>query len=566
MRYLKVFIFSTVLLLQSVSVVAQKNIGQLENKLDQAQKNDDPKKEAEYYIKIGDYHVAEGKINKGQRHYNRSLRTNDNQFPELTALTHRQYARSYIKENKYEDARTSYQQAKKVASKAQLKDFLSDLNNEISQFEEQYKDIQQAESQYEKYKSLKKDEAIALIEQENESESDETDEFLNEISLLSKANQLKELKLRFKQNEIDKKELKIEMLNQHNQLKSLENERNKAALAQKDAEIAQKEAETKQQRTIIGFTIGGLILLIILVFVIIKANKKQQKLNVLLKNKNQIIYEKNKETTDSIRYAKKIQDALLLSSKKNQTILPESFVFFEPKDIVSGDFYWINKSDDGKIIWTVADCTGHGVPGAFMSMIGTRLLNEIILEKGIVRAGKILDELKAGIIRSLNQEGKHGEAKDGMDMGICVWDPKDNTIEYAGANNSIYLIRKDINLTDNHLEKDKTRTFENDLLEIKPNRIPIGYNPYINTPFDTVKFKVQKGDLIFAFSDGYQDQFGGPESTKGKKFTTKRLKRLLTSIQDEQLEKQKSILAHEFEQWKGSMEQIDDVCVIGVRL
>lgn len=529
---------SILLFLAIVSIgFSQDNIVELENQLDAAKKSDDLESEASLYIQIGNYHVNTGKINKGQRHYNRSIRTNkNNQFPKLAVLVHRQYARSYWKENKYDDAIESYTKALTIARNNSLSENITKIQKELLDFQKELKKIKNAEEEYEKLKSMKKDDAIALLEKENTKSSEETDQFLKEINSLSEENQLKELKLRFKENQIDKKELKIKLLDQSNELQNIELEQRESEIALKNTEIAKKEAEAQKQRNIIFFSVLGIILLTSLVFVIVWNNKKQKKLNQLLKEKNEIIYLKNKETTDSIRYAKKIQDALLLSSKKQKTKLPESFILYHPKDIVSGDFYWIDETHDQKLIWTAADCTGHGVPGAFMSMIGTRLLNEIIKEKQITKAGFILDEMKKGVIHSLNQEGKQGESKDGMDIALCVWNPKNNVLEYAGANNSLYVITDDPKRITKNLPENKYKINSPKLVEIKSNRIPVGYNPYINTPFDTLSIQLAKGDVIYSLSDGFQDQFGGE---RFKKYTSKQMKRLMQDLSNTSMEKQK---------------------------
>ncbi|PCJ84380.1 MAG: hypothetical protein COA57_09275 [Flavobacteriales bacterium] len=270
-----------------------------------------------------------------------------------------------------------------------------------------------------------------------------------------------------------------------------------------------------------------------------------QRLNFKLRIANQQIEEKNKEITDSIEYAQNIQKAFLVSDEYLNTALAEHFLLFKPRDIVSGDFYWCYQSTEGKVIWTAVDCTGHGVPGAFMSMIGTGFLNEIIIENGITRADVILNKLREKIITALGQTGKLGEQKDGMDMALCVWDRQGDKLEFAGANNSLWLLRG------------------NEIQEFKADRQPIGYFSDELKPFTKHEIQLQKGDLLYTFSDGYQDQFGGP---KGKKFKAKMFKELLVSIKDKPMEKQKTIIDQKIEEWKGDLEQVDDICIIGVRI
>ncbi|PKR81569.1 hypothetical protein CW751_03325 [Brumimicrobium salinarum] len=267
--------------------------------------------------------------------------------------------------------------------------------------------------------------------------------------------------------------------------------------------------------------------------------------------------------TDSLNYAQRIQEAILDGNVIEEDLLPAHFVFNQPKQIVSGDFFWRNKTTNGNIVWAVVDCTGHGVPGAFMSIIGVRLLNEIVIEQGVSDPGTILDKLKEGVIHTLNQKDQSNHKQDGMDMVICVWDPKTNLLEFAGANNSIYILRPDISNINHTLPKARFKTFESNLLEIKGDRSPIGYYPYFNQPFETIKIQLEKGDVIYALSDGFQDQFGG---SKNKKYTTKRMKRFMSNHADHSIDQQSIIFKDELNKWKGGYEQIDDVCIVGVKV
>ena len=286
-----------------------------------------------------------------------------------------------------------------------------------------------------------------------------------------------------------------------------------------------------------------------------------------IEEQKQLVDEKNKDITDSIEYASTIQTAILPAPEYLQEVLPENFILFRPRDIVSGDFYWAHQLSDGKVVATAADCTGHGVPGAFMSMIGNSLLNEIIIEKRIDKADEILNLLKDGIIRALNPEGKTEQSKDGMDLSLVVWDPNTRTVDFAGANNPLYIIRE--NATP--LQRITGETFEPNLeeegkhlYEIKGDKQPIGYlSERHNQPFSTHKLKAEPGDVIYLFSDGYADQFGGP---KGKKFKYKPFKRLLCKLQGRPMAEQLHSLETAFEDWRGNIEQVDDVCVIGIRL
>ena len=303
------------------------------------------------------------------------------------------------------------------------------------------------------------------------------------------------------------------------------------------AETKAKEEEIRTQKIIEGVLFVGILLVIgFLGFVYKQLNTtKKQKL---------VIEEKQEEITDSINYAKRIQDAMMTSSDYLKDTLPKSFIFFQPKDVVSGDFYWIYKDQEENIFFTVADCTGHGVPGAFMSMIGTSLLNEIVIEKGIKDTNQILDEMRSQIIRSLHQE-EEGAQKDGMDISLCKLNMKKKTVEFSGAHNSLV-----------HISNDELNTYRGD-------HQPVGLLLGDRKPFTKYKVKLKKNDMLYIYSDGYQDQFGGE---KGKKYMAAKFKKQLLKISNESTEKQITILEKEFKSWSQNYEQIDDVCVMGVRI
>lgn len=259
-----------------------------------------------------------------------------------------------------------------------------------------------------------------------------------------------------------------------------------------------------------------------------------------------IAYKQKKEITDSIIYAKRIQIAIFPKKEYLKKNMPEHFILFKPRDIVSGDYYWINKIEN-KLLIVTADSTGHGVPGAFMSMLGISLLNEILAHHKINQAGETLDVMRDKLKESLHQEGKKGEAQDGYDLSFYILDTETLTLSFSGAFNSIYIIDKDKNLS-----------------QLKADRQPIAI--YIReNKFTTHNIQLQKGDTIYSFSDGYVDQFGG-NFKNTQKFRPKRFKNLLLDIQDKSLKNQKIILNNTFETWRDKEPQIDDVVVIGVKV
>ena len=303
------------------------------------------------------------------------------------------------------------------------------------------------------------------------------------------------------------------------------------------AETKAKEEEIKTQKIIEGVLFVGILLVIgFLGFVYKQLNTtKKQKV---------VIEEKQQEISDSINYAKRIQDAMMTSSVYLKDTLPKSFIFFKPKDVVSGDFYWIYKDQEDNIFFTVADCTGHGVPGAFMSMIGTSLLNEIIIEKEIKDTDKILHEMRAQIIKSLGQEQEGGQ-KDGMDISLCKLNMKNKSVEFSGAHNSLV-----------HVREEELKTYRGD-------HQPVGLLLGDKKPFTKHKVKLKKNDMLYIYSDGYQDQFGGE---KGKKYMAAKFKNQLLKISKETEDQQLSLLDKEFSSWIKDYVQVDDVCVMGVRI
>lgn len=273
--------------------------------------------------------------------------------------------------------------------------------------------------------------------------------------------------------------------------------------------------------------------------------KKEQALMQEITESHTIIEQKNKDITDSIHYAKRIQEAILPPVENVRRALPDSFVLFRPRDIVSGDFYWFHESDD-RIFIAAVDCTGHGVPGALMSMIGNTLLSEIIKAKGIKDPGKILDELEAGIKAAFIAREGMGESRDGMDLALVSVCKHHKFVEFAGAFRPLLQVRG------------------SELTEIKADRFPIGGGSGFNkTTFTTHKVECEPGDQYYVFSDGYPDQIGGDGS---KKLMTKRFKQLILDNRELPMNEQGKRLSAYLDDWQGVHEQMDDILVIGVRI
>jgi serine phosphatase RsbU (regulator of sigma subunit) len=255
------------------------------------------------------------------------------------------------------------------------------------------------------------------------------------------------------------------------------------------------------------------------------------------------IEKQNKEIKYSFDYAKKIQSTVLPRHEVFDNLFAEHFIFFKPRDIVSGDFYWISQSDR-RIVLTAADCTGHGVPGSLMSMLGITMLHEIVNEKNVMHSEEVLNHLRLSIARTLKQEGKIGEQKDGIDMALMIYDTATRKLEFSGANNPLYIVRN------------------GEMLEYKGNNMPVAYYEKMSD-FTRFTIEMKQGDRVYMFTDGFPDQFGGPQ---GKKFKYRPFKDLLLEIHERPMEEQQRILSLIFDEWKGDLSQIDDVLVIGLRL
>lgn len=318
---------------------------------------------------------------------------------------------------------------------------------------------------------------------------------------------------------------------------------------QKDA-LAREEV--KRQGMIRNFFIGGFLLVAALALVIFRSYTQSKRTNKVIASQKKevefqksVVEQKNKDITDSINYAQRIQEAVFTSSEIKKRLFPDSFVLFKPRDIVSGDFYWFAEKN-GKRFVAAVDCTGHGVPGAFMSIIGNHLLNEIVMEKGIPRPSEILNALHKGVSSVLKQDNQKSQP-DGMDIALLVFsDTGDSShIEFAGANRPAYLVSSGI------------------LREIKGDKFSIGGTDIRKERnFTNHSLEFKKGDTIYISSDGYADQFGG---SNGKKLMSKNFKELILANSNLLMPDQEKALEETFEKWKGSREQIDDVLVIGVR-
>jgi PAS domain S-box-containing protein len=263
-----------------------------------------------------------------------------------------------------------------------------------------------------------------------------------------------------------------------------------------------------------------------------------------LKRAQQDILAMNEEITSSITYAKRIQEAMLPPITELTKHYPNSFIYYKPRSIVSGDFYWMTEQS-GRIVVVCADSTGHGVPGAFLSLIGISLLSKIVKERGIVQPAVVLNRLRRNVINYLHQETSEPSAGDGMDMSIVSIDKRNNIMEFAGAMTPMYIVR------------------EGSVIELKPDRMPVGYYDNENRAFSSSRITLKKGDQLYMFTDGYYDQFGGEN---GLKMKSNHFKEVLLQCYQKNSKEQVKLLDNEFNEWRGRLEQIDDVLVIGIKI
>jgi serine phosphatase RsbU (regulator of sigma subunit) len=304
-----------------------------------------------------------------------------------------------------------------------------------------------------------------------------------------------------------------------------------------------QEQDIKMQRY--GLILGAIVLLAVIAvsFFIFRAYKQKKEANAQLAAQKKIIEEKNKEVIDSINYARRLQNAILLPEAEIARYFSSVFILYKPRNIVSGDFYWFSESTSNKII-AAADCTGHGVPGGFMSMLGYECLQDVVLKENITTTAEALKSLDRKITETLNKSDK--SFRDGMDIALCAFSKKENMLQYSGANRPLLHVSK------------------GELTEYRPDKNTIGGDiDNIEKKYTTQNIPFKKGDRFYLFTDGYADQFGGD---KGKKFKYKNLQQALLNTSSQSMTDQKSSLEKIFNGWKGNLEQLDDVCIIGIEI
>ena len=482
-------------------------------------------------------------------------------------------AESYYAQKKYKQALEKYNQSLELKNEINDKRGLAIVLNNIGKVQLEAKDFKSAIENYNKSKHISKE--IGFIEKLKDVYENLSDvyEKTNKIDSALKYQKLfASIKdsIYINENTQAITEMGAKYLTEK---KSRENELLKKDIDLKKATIAQ------QQMMEYGFLIGIIMLLFIIILVFSqfrvkkKANQTLTQQNTIIEENNnklnQLVEEieghkkqlekKNHDIVSSIQYAKRIQEAILPNETTIADELPNSFILYKPKDIVSGDFYWIDKMNE-KVFFTAVDCTGHGVPGAFMSIIGFNGLNKATHENFISSPGAILDFLDSHVKKTLQKSNKNTIIKDGMDMALCSWNPNSKVLEYAGAYNSMYVISK----YDLQLENVEP-VVENglNLYEIKANKQPIGFSIKDKDNYKNHTLKLNEGDVIYIFTDGFADQFGGPSN---RKFMSKNMKKMFLEHAEKPLTDQLEIYDQLFMNWRGENDQLDDICIIGMKV
>ncbi len=536
------------------------------NSIESAKQANDPQKLAEGYLT-----------------YSRVLRAGNDPIVAL------EYYENYLAIRDSIQFEKKIQEQELAQRKYQLEKSEKDLKLKLR--EEQVKElaIQQLTLQLEREEQekelLKREHDLQLLEQERLRQSliitqqqHAAEQQKRENQILEQENRIAELRVEQEVRKQKEQEQEIELLEKQKQLDQAELERQKTAkkaliliivlvflvaililgsfistrrknllLARQKKEIEEKNIDLEQKNE-----------------EIITQRDEIEAQRDLLFDQKQAIEQYNQEIKESIEYARRIQSATLPDPSLLDSIISDHFILFRPRDIVSGDFFW-TATVEGSTVLTVSDCTGHGVPGAFMSMLGMSILKEIVQKEYITHPGVILRRLRKEIINALGQKGISGEQRDGMDISIITIYNDTARLEYAGAYNSLYLIRKK-NLAQPDIQNISVFEYEDRsqyiLYEIRADKMPIAYHERMDK-FTTHELDLMKGDVLYLFTDGYADQFGGPS---GKKFMYKPFKRLILSNVHLPMDQQKQILDERLDEWMGNLAQVDDICVMGVRI
>ncbi|HOT15146.1 MAG TPA: response regulator [Bacteroidales bacterium] len=585
------FFFLTAWFVFASSIIkAQTNIEELENLCKRFENENNLVELSKVQVRVGYAYQEKGNETKAVEWFQKAIKTNEalgnkngikNLYTNLGLI--------YNENNDFQKAVEFYKKSLQISQQQNKRgDILVDLIN-IATAEQGRKNYAESNKMLEK--------ALPLAQELNEipslrniystlsenydklGQSDKAKEYFELAASIKSHLQKEELKkfesrtrqaeaeINIKEQEIESSKEQIKRISSEKELTQqlLQKEKELNELKEKDFQEKEKLQKAKQRNANIRLTLLGFILLLVSVFLLIifRQLREKKKANLMLEQsfkqiaeqkieiekQNKLVLQQKKKLTDSISYAQRIQQAVLPPVAAFEKVLPEHFILFKPRDIVSGDFYWVS-AKEGVVIIAAADCTGHGVPGAFMSMLGVAFLNDIVnritFNKHILalHANEILNQLRENVITSLHQTGRPDEAKDGMDIALCIVDLEHKQMQFAGAHNPAYIIRK------------------GELIVIEADHMPIGIYKTSSQPFTNHEVNLEQGDQVYIFSDGYYDQIGGP---KNMKMMSANFRKFLMQIHQRSMKEQKILLEDYFNQWKGDFEQVDDVLVIGFR-
>ncbi len=530
-----------------------------EKNLSYAARNGDLSSEASSLSNLGLVYISLEKNDKAEKYLKRAILLSDSL--ELTANLMNAYTnlgKLYFHKKDYVKAENYLLEAQKIVEKSgDIKSTINGLNNlgevliKNRQYENGKKYIEQAIELSEQYGLIdyKSNALYNLADYYSERKDFATAyELLDSVlglkdSFLSaeKIRQISELETKYKlKQKEDSLQLSIQGIKLSKAKQDLAEENEQKALEKSKKDRLQSE----QDRLLL---LGSLILLCLaggLIFIVVRNNRHRKKANLILASQKKIIEQRNKDITDSIEYAKNLQTAILPDIDLIKEVVPNYVLLYEPRDIVSGDFYWFHESED-KVFLAAADCTGHGVPGAFVSMLCNDALNKVVITLGFRSPGEILSKVNQTVIEAFRKEGASHQAYDGMDVTLCVLDKKTRNLTFSGAMNRLIIIRNQ------------------EVIEYKGNKSPIGGRTPMDYQFDTQFIETQTKDAVYMFSDGYIDQFGGD---KGKKFMVKRMKKMLLEINHLKADEQKIEMKQRLLDWQGHYDRIDDVLVIGFEI
>lgn len=524
-----------------------------------AKENGEPYNIATTYSNIGNFHLATGNVKSALESFRNAMKI-DSASQDKTGLAYSFFdiGKVYLSKNEIDQALTNFRKAKELAKEQNMPELQARIGLETGEIFIARSDYQGA------IQELKN--SVTIAQKINSSSIlKDTYQKLSKLydKMGDKNNALIHMKLFMLESERKFKEENIRSIAEIEALYNIEKKEKEIDLLKKDNAIKELQAE-KRSFFITTLSIG-LLLLIILIIILYNRNKLKNRANQALNEQNIAIKEqkheietqkeelaetsnklsdKNQQITDSITYAKQIQDSLLPQLPTVKEILPESFIFFKPRDIVSGDFYWFTNLEN-KIAIALVDCTGHGVPGAFMTVLANSLLNQIVIETGITSPDLIVSLLDQKIQQNLHQQQLENANTDGLDIGLVLIDSKNKKIEYTGAKIPLYI-------------------YQNNKLEIiKPNRNSVGSTQQADKSFSKQEIKYEQGSIIYMASDGFQDQFGGVEN---KKYMKSNFRKLLAENAEKTIKEQQDYIEEEFIKWRGSNPQTDDILIIGFKL